>query len=97
MASNKSKKCCDDAQLPSKELTEKMCQLDTLHAELTREFTNILNAKGITGSVLEFSVYDRDFDDVMSSGEQLQGIFGCWTCPPDCVCCGIRGRFLAPS
>lgn len=97
MASNESKKCCDDTQLPSKELTERMCQLDALHAELTQEFTKILNAKGIKGSVLEFSVYDRDFDDAISSDGQLQSIFGCWTCPPDCVCCGIRGRFLTAS
>ena len=89
------KHCCDDTEQPSKVLTEKMCQIDKLHSELAREFTKILNAKGIAGSVLAFSVYDRDLDDAFRSIEQSQEVaFGCWTCPPDCVCCGIGGRFL---
>lgn len=100
MNSNKNKHCCDDTELPSKALTEKMCQIDKFHSELVREFTKILNARGITGSVLAFSVYDRDFGDAIRSIEKSQELaFGCWTCPPDCVCCGIGGRFLtaAPS
>lgn len=100
MTSKEGKQSCNDADLPSKALTEKMCQIDKLHPELAREFTKILNEKGIKGSVLAFSVYERDFDDAIRSiGQSQEAALGCWGCPPDCVCCGIGGRFLtsAPS
>jgi hypothetical protein len=98
MTSNEKKHCCDEKALPSKALVEKMCQIDKLHTELALEFTKLLNAKGITGSVLGFSVYDRDFDEAIRSIENSQSVaLGCWTCPPDCVCCGIGGRFLTDN
>ncbi|MEX1328141.1 MAG: hypothetical protein AB1Z29_15145 [Desulfobacterales bacterium] len=80
MTLNDTRYGCNKTGLPPKELTEKICQIDKLHPNLARAFTKTLNEKGISGSVLAFSVYDRTFDDALKWIEETQGIaFWCWT------------------
>lgn len=87
--------CCQEAGYPSKEQEEKMCKIGEIQIDLAREFTRILNDRGISGSVIEFNVYEVSFDDFLADVGKDNGRFrlGVWTCAPNCVCGGLRVRF----
>ncbi len=81
---------------------EKMKKISSEYINLLREFTRILNERGISGSVLEFSVYEKQIDDVLtefrppstkSTTTRARAGLGIWGCRPDCVCGGLVIRF----
>jgi len=87
--------CCQKAGYPSNELEQKLCKIRDIQIDLAREFTRILNDRGISGSVVEFNVHDISFDEFLTEVENENGRVGLggWTCPPNCVCGGLVVRF----
>ena len=93
--------CCGQGSgehYDSPELKQKMLEVRGVYLELAREFTRLLNDRGISGSVIQFSVHNRPLDEILEWLDENEAVaLGWWTCPPDCVCCGLGGRFLTSN